>query len=146
MGMPRAFTPGASSTLLVREHHVRFLKEARPGAGLYMTGGVLSMGQSDATLLQLLFHSTGEPAAAITRQGQPRDAARHAALPLDPGHPRDSAGAEGRGAGLRPAAQRRHRSGGDRRQPQGRRRLRPGARRDRGGDAGGLRRVRPDAA
>jgi acyl-CoA thioester hydrolase len=66
MGMPRAFTPGASSTLLLREHHVRFLKEARPGAGLVMTGGVLDMGESDATLLILLFHATGEPAAAIT--------------------------------------------------------------------------------
>jgi acyl-CoA thioester hydrolase len=66
MGMPRAFTPGASSTLLLREHHVRFLKEARAGAGLVMTGGVLAMGESDATLLLLLFHTTGEPAAAIT--------------------------------------------------------------------------------
>jgi acyl-CoA thioester hydrolase len=66
MGMPRAFTPGASSTLLLREHHIRFLKEARPGAGLVMTGAVLDMGESDATLLLLLFHATGEPAAAIT--------------------------------------------------------------------------------
>jgi acyl-CoA thioester hydrolase len=66
LGMPRAFSPGASSTLLVREHHVRFLKEARAGAGLLMTGGVLSMGESDATLLQLLFHASGQPAAAVT--------------------------------------------------------------------------------
>jgi acyl-CoA thioester hydrolase len=66
MGMPRAFTPGASSTLLVREHHVRFLKEARAGVGLSMTGGVLSISESEAELLLLLFHTTGEPAAAIT--------------------------------------------------------------------------------
>jgi acyl-CoA thioester hydrolase len=66
MGMPRAYTPGASSTLLLREHHVRFLKEARPGAGLVMTGGVLDMGECDATLLLLLFHVTGEPAATMT--------------------------------------------------------------------------------
>ncbi len=66
LGMPHAFTAGASSTLLVREHHVRFLKEARPGAGLIMTGGLLDIGDTDATLLQLLFHVTGEPAAAIT--------------------------------------------------------------------------------
>jgi acyl-CoA thioester hydrolase len=66
MGMPRAFTPGASSTLLLQEHHVRFLKEARPGAGLVMTGGVLAMGENTATLLLLLFHASGEPAAAIT--------------------------------------------------------------------------------
>jgi acyl-CoA thioester hydrolase len=66
LGMPRAFSPGASSTLLVREHHVRFLKEARAGAGLMMTGGVLSIGETDATLLQILFHTSGEPAAALT--------------------------------------------------------------------------------
>jgi acyl-CoA thioester hydrolase len=66
MGMPRAFTPGASSTLLLQEHHVRFLKEARPGAGLVMTGAVVAMGENTATLLLLLFHASGEPAAAIT--------------------------------------------------------------------------------
>jgi len=66
LGMPRAFSPGASSTLLVREHHIRFLKEARAGAGLVMTGGVLSTGETDATLLQILFHASGEPAAALT--------------------------------------------------------------------------------
>jgi acyl-CoA thioester hydrolase len=66
LGMPHAFTAGASSTLQVREHHVRFLKEARPGAGLVMTGGLLDIGETEATLLQLLYHVTGEPAAAIT--------------------------------------------------------------------------------
>ena len=66
LGMPHAFTAGASSTLLAREHHIRFLKEARPGAGLVMTGGLLDIGETEATLLQLLFHVTGEPAAAIT--------------------------------------------------------------------------------
>jgi acyl-CoA thioester hydrolase len=76
LGMPHAFTAGASSTLLVREHHVRFLKEARPGAGLVMTGGLLDLGETEATLLQLLFHVTGEPAAAITAKVEhvtPRD-------------------------------------------------------------------------
>jgi acyl-CoA thioester hydrolase len=66
LGMPHAFTSGASSTLLVREHHVRFLKEARPGAALVMTGGLLDIGETEASLLQLLSHATGEPAAAIT--------------------------------------------------------------------------------
>lgn len=66
LGMPRAFSAGASSTLLLREHHVRFVKEARAGAGLVMTGGLLDLGESDATLLLLLFHASGEPAAAIT--------------------------------------------------------------------------------
>ncbi len=66
LGMPHAFSTGAGSTLLVREHHVRFLKEARPGDGLTMTGGVLSIGETDAVLLQVLTHASGQPAAAIT--------------------------------------------------------------------------------
>ena len=66
LGLPRAFSVDASSTVVVREHHIRFLREARAGAGLFMTGGVLSLGESDAVLLQLLFHASGEPAAAIT--------------------------------------------------------------------------------
>jgi acyl-CoA thioester hydrolase len=67
LGMPRAFTTGASATLAVREHHVRFLHEARVGAGLYMQSAVLEMGESDARLLQVLFHAAGdEPAAAVT--------------------------------------------------------------------------------
>jgi acyl-CoA thioester hydrolase len=66
LGMPHAFTAGASSTLRVREHHIRFLKEARAGAGLVMTGGLVDIAETEATLLQLLFHVTGEPAAAIT--------------------------------------------------------------------------------
>jgi acyl-CoA thioester hydrolase len=61
---------------MVREHHIRFLKEARPGAGLIMTGGLLEIGETDASLLLMLFHVTGEPAAAITakvRHVTPRD-------------------------------------------------------------------------
>jgi acyl-CoA thioester hydrolase len=50
---------------MVREHHVRFLKEARTGAGLLMTAGVLDVRDSEATVLQLLLHASGEPAAAV---------------------------------------------------------------------------------
>jgi acyl-CoA thioester hydrolase len=66
MGMPRAFVADATATLQVREHHIRFVKEARPAAPLHMTAGVLELGESDAQLLFLLQHSfSGEIAAAI---------------------------------------------------------------------------------
>ena len=62
--MPRAFSADADATLLVREQHIRFLREARAGAPLYMTGAVLEIGETDARLLLQLFHSaTGERAA-----------------------------------------------------------------------------------
>ena len=40
LGMPDAFAADARATLIVREQHIRFLREARPDAPLVMTGGV----------------------------------------------------------------------------------------------------------
>jgi len=66
MGLPHAFAPHANATLVVREHHIRFLKEAHAGAPLHMLGGVIEIGESEAKLLQLLVHSaTGELAATF---------------------------------------------------------------------------------
>ena len=64
--MPRAFTPAAGSTLTLLEAHVRFLREARPGAPLIMHGGVLAIGESDATFLFDMRHADGAPASAFT--------------------------------------------------------------------------------
>jgi acyl-CoA thioester hydrolase len=66
MGLPHAFAPHANATLVVREHHIRFLKEAHAGAPLHMLGGVVEIGETEAKLLQLLVHSaTGELAATF---------------------------------------------------------------------------------
>ena len=50
---------------MVREQHIRFLREARPNAPLIMTGGVVEIGETDARLLLLLRHRTGELAASF---------------------------------------------------------------------------------
>ncbi len=65
LGMPRAFAPDAGATLAVRELHMRFLKEAHPGASLYADGGVIEMGEDDARLLILIRHPDGTPAATF---------------------------------------------------------------------------------
>lgn len=79
LGMQHAFSPFANATLLVKEHHIRFLREAHAGAPLYMLGGVIEMGECDAKVLQLLVHpASGELAAtfqttvvhATPREGQ----------------------------------------------------------------------------
>jgi acyl-CoA thioester hydrolase len=64
--MPRAFTARAGSTLRVREAHIRFLKEARPGAPLIMHGGVAKMEDSHATLCLDMRHGDGAPASCFT--------------------------------------------------------------------------------
>ncbi|MCR5878263.1 thioesterase family protein [Phenylobacterium sp. J367] len=65
LGMPQAFAAHAAATLIVREQHIRFIKEARPGAPLHMMGGVVEMGEDEARLVLLLKHHTGEVAASF---------------------------------------------------------------------------------
>jgi acyl-CoA thioester hydrolase len=66
LGMPKAFTPNAQATLVVRELHVRFLREARPSQVLSMTAGVIAIGETDARLLFLLRHADGQLSAAFS--------------------------------------------------------------------------------
>ena len=64
LGMSRAYAPGAASTLVVREHHIRYLKEARSGQPLHMTAGFLDVTGDGGRALQVLRHSlTDEPSA-----------------------------------------------------------------------------------
>ena len=66
LGLEGAFRPNAEATLLIREQHIRFPREARAGAPLRMTAGVVELDQTEARLLQLLVHSqTGEIAASF---------------------------------------------------------------------------------
>ena len=66
LGMPDAFQPTATATLLLREHHIRFLREAKPGAPLHMLGSVTSATEDEAWLLLQLIHSnTDEPAGTF---------------------------------------------------------------------------------
>ena len=64
--LPRAFTQAAGSTLAPLEAHVRFLKEARPGAPLVMHGGVVKLEESTATLCLDMRHADGAPASCFT--------------------------------------------------------------------------------
>lgn len=54
--LPDAFRAGAASTLLVREQHIRFHKEAHAGAPLAMTGAVTRWGDADAELAFVMRH------------------------------------------------------------------------------------------
>jgi acyl-CoA thioester hydrolase len=65
LGMPRAFDPHGVSTLIVREHHMRFLKEARAGDALHMTVGVLDLTECEARVLQTMHHSPSGEATAV---------------------------------------------------------------------------------
>jgi acyl-CoA thioester hydrolase len=64
--MPGAFAKSACATLVPLEAHVRFLKEARPGAALVMHGGVVELGESQARVCLDMRHGDGAPASAFT--------------------------------------------------------------------------------
>jgi acyl-CoA thioester hydrolase len=66
LDMPRASTAAAGATLVPMEAHVRFLKEARPGAPLAMHGGVVELGESEATLCLDMRHGDGAPSSCFT--------------------------------------------------------------------------------
>lgn len=57
LAMPRAFSHEASATLVPIELHARFHREARPTAPLSMHGGLVALGDSDATLCFDMRHS-----------------------------------------------------------------------------------------
>jgi acyl-CoA thioester hydrolase len=64
-GMPNAFQPRARSTLVPRDQHIRFIREARAGQPIAMRAGVLDVTESSLLLYQQLDHATGEPCATF---------------------------------------------------------------------------------
>ena len=64
MGLPGAFRAGSDATLRIKEQHIRFLREARPGDPLHMVAGIASIDEDEARVLQLLIHSGSNELAA----------------------------------------------------------------------------------
>ncbi len=81
LGMPGACAASAEATLVVREQHIRFIKEAHPGAPLTITGGVIEMGEADARLLLLMRHQSGDLAASFQTKVAPATARDGRAFP-----------------------------------------------------------------
>lgn len=63
--MPHAFHANAPSTLMVAEHHIRYIREAHAGRPLVMTGCVLEWDETSALIYQEMRHGDGSPAAAF---------------------------------------------------------------------------------
>lgn len=66
LGLTGAFAPASSATVIFRDQHVRFLREAHGGSTLYMTAGLVELGETDAKVLFVLRHTrSGEPCATV---------------------------------------------------------------------------------
>ena len=82
MGLRHAFAPRGTATLAVREHHIRFLKEARLGDPLHMTAGLLELGEDSASAALLMMHSNeGVPAAIVQTRAEHVSAAEGRRFP-----------------------------------------------------------------
>ena len=82
LGLEGAFRENANATLIVKDHHIRFLREARAGAPLAMVAGVVEMSDTEARILQLIYHvGSGDLAASfqtVVVHATARDARRFA--------------------------------------------------------------------
>ncbi len=63
-GLTQAFRPRARSTLLPRDQHIRFIKEAHAGKPFTMTACVLDVTDCSFLLYQQIDHASDEPCAA----------------------------------------------------------------------------------
>ncbi|HWE47774.1 MAG TPA: thioesterase family protein [Caulobacteraceae bacterium] len=71
LGLEDAYSPKATSTLEVKGHHVRFLREAREGDPIHIEAGLLRFGEDEARVVQVMRHSrSGEPCAAFVSRVQ----------------------------------------------------------------------------
>lgn len=67
LAMPDAFTAKPNATLIARDMTIRFLAEARPGAPLAISGGIVDQDEKGLTAALIMEHcALGKPAAAFT--------------------------------------------------------------------------------
>jgi acyl-CoA thioester hydrolase len=66
LAMPRAYAPGAMSTLAPLDLHIRFHKEALPPATLSMHGAVIALGADDIVLCADMRHADGSFGSTFT--------------------------------------------------------------------------------
>lgn len=66
IGCGGAFSIGATSTLIPTRQHIKFMREARAGAPLFLRGGIVSFSQSEITIYSEMVHSfSGEIGATF---------------------------------------------------------------------------------
>jgi acyl-CoA thioester hydrolase len=66
IGCSGAYSVGATATLLPTCQHIKFMREARAGAPLFLRGGIVSVGESELTFYCEMVHSfSGEIGATF---------------------------------------------------------------------------------
>ena len=77
LGLPRAYHLGVASSVRVRDIHIKYQGEARPGDPLRIDSGVLELGEATARLCHIMTHRDGRIAATMV------ETIEHVYLPED---------------------------------------------------------------
>ncbi len=65
MGLPDAFKTDAMSSIRVKDFHIKYQAEARPGDPLKIESGLLSLDEETAKLCHVMYHADGRIAATV---------------------------------------------------------------------------------
>jgi len=68
LGLRSSFKAGAYSTFAVREFHIQYLGEARPGAPLMIKSAITDLRQTDMDAVHIMYHAGGRPACCVTER------------------------------------------------------------------------------
>ena len=66
LGLIHAHRPGTASSARVRDLHIKYQGEARPGNPLRIDSAVLALGETDVRLCHIMTHRDGRIAATVT--------------------------------------------------------------------------------
>jgi len=65
LGLDNAFHKNSASSVRVRDFHIKYLGEARPGDPLRFESGLLELGEDTARICHIMYHHDGRLAATI---------------------------------------------------------------------------------
>ncbi len=65
MGLPEAFKPDTSSSIRVKDFHIKYQGEARPGDPLKIESAVISLNEDTAELCHIMYHKNGRIASTV---------------------------------------------------------------------------------
>lgn len=65
LNLPSAYKAGSFSTAIVKDHHIKYLAEIRPGRGMVVKSGIAKLGTTDMTLVHMIYASPDTLSATI---------------------------------------------------------------------------------
>lgn len=68
LGLTSSFKKDAHSTFRVREFHIRYLGEARPGAPLRVQSAITDLRKTDMDMVHIMYHFDGRPACSVSER------------------------------------------------------------------------------